>query len=177
MNPTQEQARPAALRIGQLAGNFSTLIACFRDFFRSLFAVSLSSRLLIRLVAAGMVLIAAHYLQAQSIQSMMLRNNQSPASGQAINRGDFNNDGILDLVTVNASSEASVSVYLGRADGTFNAALTTNTGAGGVDLANDLTASEVNKLFSLSPGSHFIVAKAFDANGNEISDARTISVQ
>jgi hypothetical protein len=42
---------------------------------------------------------------------------------------------------------------------------------------NDPTASEVNKLFSLAPGSHFIVTKAFDANGNELSDSRTISVQ
>jgi hypothetical protein len=41
---------------------------------------------------------------------------------------------------------------------------------------NDLTASEVNKLFSMSLGSHFIVVKFFDANGNEISDSRTITV-
>ncbi len=41
---------------------------------------------------------------------------------------------------------------------------------------NDLTAGEVNKLFTMGLGSHFIVVKAFDANGNDFNDSRTITV-
>jgi hypothetical protein len=73
-------------------------------------------------------------------ESMMLRNNSSPAPGVAINRGDFNNDGIIDLVTANNSSTNSVSVYLGRADGTFASPVTTATG----HQANDLAFGDFN---------------------------------
>jgi hypothetical protein len=66
-------------------------------------------------------------------ESMMLRNNSSPAPGVAINRGDFNNDGILDLVTANING--TVSVFPGRADGTFGAPITTTTGHQPNDLA------------------------------------------
>jgi hypothetical protein len=72
-------------------------------------------------------------------QSMMLRNNHSNFGGIAINRGDFNGDGILDIVTAN-NSTSSVSVYLGRADGTFAAPIDTNTGIG----ANDLAVGDFN---------------------------------
>jgi hypothetical protein len=67
-------------------------------------------------------------------QSMMLRNNHSNFGGIAINRGDFNGDGILDIVTAN-NSTSSVSVYFGRADGTFAAPIDTNTGLPASDLA------------------------------------------
>jgi hypothetical protein len=68
-------------------------------------------------------------------QSMMLRRNHSNFGGIAINRGDFNRDGILDIVTANNSGTASVSVYLGRADGTFVRPIDTNTGLPAIDLA------------------------------------------
>jgi hypothetical protein len=42
---------------------------------------------------------------------------------------------------------------------------------------NDATATEVNKLFSMGPGTHFIVVKAFDATGNSVSESRTIDVK
>jgi hypothetical protein len=67
-------------------------------------------------------------------QSMMLRNNHSNFGGIAINRGDFNGDGILDIVTAN-NSTSSVSVYFGRADGTFAAPIDTNTGLPASDMA------------------------------------------
>lgn len=41
---------------------------------------------------------------------------------------------------------------------------------------NDPTATEVNKLFTLGPGMHFIVVKAWDATGNNVTDSRTITV-
>src|SRR5215469_17527539 len=80
---------------------------------------------------ALIVLAATSSLHAQ--ESMMLRNNSAPASGAAINRGDFNGDGILDLVTANVNG--TVSVFLGRADGTFAPPITTTTGQQPGDLA------------------------------------------
>lgn len=68
--------------------------------------------------------------------SMMLRNINSPAGGgSAINRGDFNGDGILDVVTANQSSIGGISVYLARADGTFNAPISTTAAPPSTDLA------------------------------------------
>lgn len=64
---------------------------------------------------------------------MMLRNNSAPSAGVAINRGDFNGDGILDLITANVNG--TVSVFAGRADGTFAPAITTTTGHQPTDLA------------------------------------------
>src|SRR5579864_1788950 len=78
-----------------------------------------------------MVLATASPIHAQ--ESMMLRNNSAPASGVAINRGDFNGDGILDLVTANING--TVSVFPGRADGTFGPPVTTTTGHQPNDLA------------------------------------------
>src|SRR5262249_61816447 len=83
-------------------------------------------------LAAFVVLAASSFICAQV--SMMLRNNHSTGGASAINHGDFNNDGILDLITANISSTASVSVYLGRADGTFDPPINTNTGQTGTDL-------------------------------------------
>src|SRR5579864_1015445 len=78
-----------------------------------------------------MVLATASPIHAQ--ESMMLRNNSAPASGVAINRGDFNGDGILDLVTANING--TVSVFPGRADGTFGPPIITTTGHQPNDLA------------------------------------------
>jgi len=81
-------------------------------------------------------------LSATSIfngQSMMLSTQPAPFGGVAINRGDFNNDGILDLITVNNAGQA-VSVYLGRSDGTFAPPINT-IGLGG---ASDLALGDFN---------------------------------
>lgn len=68
--------------------------------------------------------------------SMMLRNIDSPAGGgNAINRGDFNGDGLLDVVTANQSTIGGISVYLARADGTFNAPISTSSAPPSTDLA------------------------------------------
>jgi hypothetical protein len=67
-------------------------------------------------------------------QSMMLTTQPAPFGGVAINRGDFNNDGILDLITVNNAGQA-VSVYLGRPDGTFASPLNIIALGGASDLA------------------------------------------
>ena len=40
----------------------------------------------------------------------------------------------------------------------------------------DTTATEVNKLFSMSPGLHFIEVKAWDADGHQVTESRTIDV-
>src|SRR5215472_12051893 len=88
-------------------------------------------------LAALIILVISPLVHAQV--SMMLRNNSSPAGGVAINRGDFNNDGILDLVTANANG--TVSVFPGRADGTFAAPITTTTGR----QPNDLALGDFNK--------------------------------
>lgn len=100
--------------------------------------MSRSIRLFLRLIPALAALTVSSLIHAQ--ESMMLRNNSSPATGIAINRGDFNNDGIIDLVTANSSATNSVSVYLGRADGTFAAPVTTATG----HQANDLAFGDFN---------------------------------
>jgi hypothetical protein len=82
-------------------------------------------------VIALIIMVGTSFVYPQ--ESMMLRNNSSPAPGVAINRGDFNNDGILDLVTANING--TVSVFPGRADGTFGAPITTTTGHQPNDLA------------------------------------------
>lgn len=41
----------------------------------------------------------------------------------------------------------------------------------------DLTASEVNQEFTVAPGLHFIVVKAFDVDGHQVSNTRTIDVR
>jgi len=84
-----------------------------------------STRLVFRVFCTS--LFAAALLPTAHAQvSMMLRNINSPAGGgSAINRGDFNRDGILDVVTANSSSIGGISVYLARTDGTFNAPINT----------------------------------------------------
>ena len=78
-----------------------------------------------------MILTTTSFIHAQ--ESMMLRNSSAPSAGVAINRGDFNGDGILDLVTANVNG--TVSVFPGRADGTFGAPIVTSTGHQPNDLA------------------------------------------
>jgi hypothetical protein len=59
-------------------------------------------------------------------------NSSNPATGttpQSIAYGDFNRDGITDLVTANAGSN-NVSVFLGAANGTFAAAVNYPAGSG-----------------------------------------------
>jgi hypothetical protein len=48
---------------------------------------------------------------------------------------DLNNDRLLDIVSAN-SNDANLSVFLGRADGTFNPAMTFAVGAGAVEVAS-----------------------------------------
>src|SRR5579872_429145 len=93
-----------------------------------------SHRFLLCLSLSAMLMIAASPLLGAQ-ESMMLRRNNAPAGAAAINRGYFNNDGILDLVTTNGGSTDSISVWLGRADGTFAPPINTNTAGGGVDVA------------------------------------------
>jgi FG-GAP-like repeat len=100
--------------------------------------MSRSTRVSLRLIPALAALTVSSLMHAQ--ESMMLRNNSSPVGGIAINRGDFNNDGIIDLVTANSSATNSVSVYLGRADGTFASPVNTATG----HQANDLAFGDFN---------------------------------
>ena len=56
----------------------------------------------------------------------------SPLSGQTavqyVVSGDFNNDGILDLAVINNNFNGRIAVYLGNGDGTFQAAITVNSG-------------------------------------------------
>jgi len=42
---------------------------------------------------------------------------------------------------------------------------------------NDPTATEVNRLFSLAPGTHDIVVKAWDTTGHNMSESRIIDVK
>jgi hypothetical protein len=76
--------------------------------------------------SAALALLAVQASCAFAQTSMMLRNNNAPAGGVAVNQGDFDNDGILDVVAANA--DGSVSVYAGRSDGTFGPPVTTSTG-------------------------------------------------
>ena len=82
------------------------------------------------IVATALLLAAISPLHAQV--SMMMKNN--PNTGIAINRGDFNNDGITDLVVAGVGNR-SLGVFLGQGDGTFAAPILTATGHQMNDLA------------------------------------------
>src|SRR5262249_59476507 len=73
-------------------------------------------------------------------ERIILKKNRPPAGGVVINVGDFNNDGILDLVTANANG--TVSVFPGRADGTFAPPITSTTTG---HQPNDLAFGDFNK--------------------------------
>jgi len=97
--------------------------------------MSRSTRLFFR-VFCICLFVASLLSIAHAQVSMMLRNINSPAGGgSAMNRGDFNRDGILDVVTANQSSIGGISVYLARADGTFNAPISTASAPPSNDLA------------------------------------------
>lgn len=71
-----------------------------------------------------------------SAQSFELKRYDIHADGNAIARGDFNNDGVLDLVTGNFVQGASLTVFLGNPDGTFRSGISSNvSGRGSQDLA------------------------------------------
>src|SRR5208337_2169058 len=65
--------------------------------------------------------------------------NSSPATGPNpswVAVGDFNNDGVLDLAVANAGTVSSrgstVTVMLGKGDGTFPVATTSSISSGGI---------------------------------------------
>lgn len=73
--------------------------------------------------------------------NLMTRNYSATLTPAVINRGDFNNDGILDLVAGNApGSSGQVSVYLGNADGSFQPARNSTPGS----QVNDLAVADFN---------------------------------
>lgn len=64
----------------------------------------------------------------------MLGFSQSGFGADLVNRGDFNNDGIPDIVTGN-NGDYGVSVNLGKGDGRFQAAKNSAPGVGTFDMA------------------------------------------
>src|ERR1700738_1243265 len=54
--------------------------------------------------------------------------------GFQINRGDFNNDGIPDIVVGNNGISSGLTVYLGNGDGTFRPAVDSAPGVGTFDM-------------------------------------------
>ena len=72
-------------------------------------------------------------------QSMMTRFYNSPQDGSAIQTGDFNGDGIVDLVTGNNCGDnptcQGITVYLGKGDGTFQAGVSSMSQIPGTDVA------------------------------------------
>jgi FG-GAP-like repeat len=84
-------------------------------------------------------LLGTGFVVAQT--NLMTRNYSATLSPAVINRGDFNNDGILDLIAGNVpGTGGQVSVYLGNADGTFQAARNSTPGAH----VNDLAVADFN---------------------------------
>jgi hypothetical protein len=74
---------------------------------------------------------------AFSQDSFMVRFSSSSFDGVQINRGDFNRDGIPDLIMGNNSGSggSAISVYLGNGDGTFRAPLDSGAGTAAWDIA------------------------------------------
>src|SRR5262245_2428199 len=72
--------------------------------------------------------LAVEALEARTVPSFLAPVNYAGAGGPPA-VGDFNSDGIADLVATNFNSN-SLSVRLGNGDGTFQAARTSGTGPG-----------------------------------------------
>ena len=70
--------------------------------------------------------------QAQNLTYTLTPNNPVGRAPQAMTSGDFNGDGLLDLVTVNGTSD-DVSVLIGNGNGTFRSAV--SFGVGKIPLA------------------------------------------
>ena len=68
-------------------------------------------------------------LEDRRLMSFSAAVNYPAGTPQDVVRGDFNGDTQLDLAVTNYSAN-TVSVLLGNANGTFQAALTSTTGAG-----------------------------------------------
>jgi len=88
-----------------------------------------------------LVLLAAVFVSVSSIafsqDSFMSHFTASGSGAGVVNRGDFNNDGIPDIVTGNngGSSGLGVSVNLGIGDGRFHTPLNSAPGIGTFDMA------------------------------------------
>src|SRR5437868_10963111 len=69
--------------------------------------------------------------------SFMVRFSPSALDASLINRGDFNNDGIPDIVTGNnaGANGFGLTVHLGNSDGTFQAGKNTSAAISPVDIA------------------------------------------
>jgi hypothetical protein len=64
-----------------------------------------------------------------SAQSFEIKRYDNIYGSNTINRGDFNNDGILDVVVGNNGVGSDVTVYLGNADGTLQPPILTDLGS------------------------------------------------
>ena len=85
------------------------------------------------------ILLGTGFTFAQN--NLMTKNYPATLSPSVINRGDFNNDGILDVIAGNVpGTGGQVSVYLGNGDGTFQPARNSTPGA----QVNDLATADFN---------------------------------
>jgi hypothetical protein len=93
------------------------------------------------LLRSKSVLLAAVFASVSSFalsqDSFMLHFTPSGAGAGAVNRGDFNNDGIPDIITGNngGTDGYGVSVNLGIGDGRFHNPLNSGLGVGTFDMA------------------------------------------
>ncbi|MEC4682021.1 MAG: VCBS repeat-containing protein, partial [Nitrospirota bacterium] len=116
---------------------------------------------------------------AQNLSYTSTPSNPVGRAPQAITVGDFNGDGLLDLATVNGTSD-DVSVLLGNGNGTFRSAV--SFGVGKIPLA--LVAEDMDRdgildlVVALSGVDQVVVLKGdgegfFKKNGSQISGKGT----